>query len=140
MKRSILLAGIAATALSLSPVAFAQSNPAVTNPTSPTTANPKSDLNTQCTQPAPGEAHVNMANCPKTTTAPTPTKTLPQPKSDKKTATPANATQTSPPVLPATNPASACPKPTAPSTTAATPSTPGCDSNSGVHEGGPFGH
>jgi hypothetical protein len=142
VKRSILLAGIAAAALSLSPVAYAQTSPAVTDPTSPTTSNPKSDLsNAQCGQPQPGEAHMNMAKCPKPTTAPTPTKTLPTTKHEKKTATPANATQTTTTPPAATpNPAQACPKPSTPSATAPTPSNPQCDSNSGAHEGGPFGH
>lgn len=137
MKRSILFAGIAATTLSLAPVAYAQTSPTVANPTSPTTANPKSDLNNaQCTQPQPGEAHTNMANCSKPATAPTPTKTLPKTKTDKKTATPASETKTLPP-LPTVP--QACDKSSS-SAAAPTPSNPQCDSNSGIHEGGPFGH
>ena len=139
MKRSILLAGIAAAALSFAPVAYAQTSPTVTNPTSPTTANPKSNLNNaQCAQPQPGETHMNMAQCPKPVTAPTPTKTLPKSKKDKKTATPANETQTTQPALPGANAPQACAKPG--SSPAPTPSNPQCDSNSGIHEGGPFGH
>ncbi|MGN6150099.1 MAG: hypothetical protein ACTHPD_16310 [Rhizomicrobium sp.] len=141
MKRSILLAGIAAAALSLSPVAYAQTSPTVTNPTSSTTSNPKSDLNnTQCAQPQPGETHTNMAQCPKPATAPTPTKTLPKSKTEKNKATPANETQATPPALPVTKAPQACAKPGSPSATAPTPSNPQCDSNSGAHEGGPFGH
>jgi hypothetical protein len=143
VKRSILLAGIAAAALSFSPVAYAQTSPTVTNPTSPATSNPKSDLNNaQCTTPQPGEAHMNMAKCPKPMTAPIPTKTLPKTKPDRKTATPANATQTTTtPSRPATtNPAQACEKSNAPTSTPTTPSPPQCDSHSGAHEGGPFGH
>jgi hypothetical protein len=139
VKRSILFAGIAATTLSFAPIAYAQTNLAVTNPTSPTTANSRSDLNNaQCTQPHPGETHTNMAQCPKPATAPTPTKTLPKTKTDKKTATPASETKTLPP-LPTTNAPQACTKSSS-SAAAPTPSNPQCDSNSGIHEGGPFGH
>jgi hypothetical protein len=139
VKHAILLAGIAAAALSVSSVAYAQASPSVTNLRSSTTTNPKGDPNNaQCAQPKPGETHVNMANCPKPATVPTPTKTFPKPKKDKKPATPANATQ--PITPPATNPAQACQKPNTPSATTPTPSPPQCDTNSGAHEGGPFGH
>jgi hypothetical protein len=138
VKHAILLAGIAAAALSVSPVAYAQTSPSAANPRSPTTANPKSDPNNaQCAQPKPGETHVTMAKCPKPMA--TPTKTLPKSKMDKKTATPANATQTMTPP-PAANAPQACTKPGSPTATASTPSNPQCDSNSGIHEGGPFGH
>ncbi|MBS0278862.1 MAG: hypothetical protein JSR81_14665 [Proteobacteria bacterium] len=138
MKRSILLAGFAATALSLSPAAMAQGTATTTTEKPLTTANPKNTNNTQCAQP--GETHTRSANCPKpATTAPTPTKTLPKSKSDKKTATPANATEPMTPP-PTTNPAQACTKSNSPSVTAPTPSAPQCDTNSGAHEGGPFGH
>lgn len=137
MNRSLLIAGIAA-ALSLSSAAYAQTSPTVAKPGSAVTSNPKSDLNNaQCAQRQPGETHINMANCPKPATAPTPTKTLPKSKPDKNKATPANATH---PMTPPPNPAQACQKSNAPSSAATTPSPPQCDTNSGAHEGGPFGH
>jgi hypothetical protein len=82
---------------------------------------------------------MNMANCPKPATAPTPTKTLPKSKPDKNKATPANATLPMTPP-PTSNPAQACQKSNAPSSAATTPSPLQCDTNSGAHEGGPFGH
>jgi hypothetical protein len=100
---------MAVAALSLSPVAaIAQTSAKMTTTTTEKpsiTTNPKNTDSTQCVQPAPGETHRRSTNCPKPTAAPTPTKTLPKSKTDKKTATPANATQTPPP---ATNAAQPC--------------------------------
>lgn len=131
MKRFMLGAAIAAI---LVMPAFAQTGAATTNPESVVTANPKSNMDTpQCTQPAPGEAHMNTTNCPNVPTA-TPPKTIPKAKTKTAPATTATKPSATPSsVLPTDS--NACPK-----TGSSTPSNPKCDTNSGAHEGGPFGH
>jgi hypothetical protein len=138
MRNTILLACATATALFMVPaIGAAQTTRAATNPESPVTANPKSNANTpQCTQPAPGQTHMSTTNCPNVPKA-TP-KTMPVPKAktkQAKTAAEAKPAITTPPLLPAAP--NACPKT---GTIASTPSNPQCDTNSGAHEGGPFGH
>ncbi len=137
MQNTILLACAAATALLMAPaICAAQTAPSVTNPESSVTTNPKSKPGpTQCAQPAPGETHMSTTNC---TVAPTATpKTMPKPKAKTKpaTTTESKPTATPPPVLPSAS--NACPKT---GTTATTPTDPRCDTKSGAHEGGPFGH
>lgn len=138
MRNRILLAYAAAMALLVTPaIGAVRTMPSATNPESPVTANPKNSSNTpQCTQPAPGQTHMSTANCPSAPTASP--KTMPTPKA--KTKTDKTATETKPavaipPVMPAAP--NACPKT---GTIASTPSNPQCDTNSGAHEGGPFGH
>lgn len=170
MRTSILLAGIAAIALSGAPL-MAQTTPGVTSPSAPATVNPKNNNDTQsCTQPAPGEAHL-PANCAQSTSAtqtPEPNAITPpanstntsatQSTTNTQSATPAS-TQTNEPsrnnrAQPAsmekTQPAIPAAEPTPkanpaacggkPGTVPSTPSPPGCDTNSGTNEGGPFGH
>jgi hypothetical protein len=135
LKHPILLASVAAGALLIAPLAvMAQTSPAATNPTSPAMTNPKNADNPQCTQPAPGETHVDRANCSKTAT-PAPTKTLPKPKAKTASVPASTAPETTPP----TPSAETCPKPSSSATTP-TPSNPQCNTHSGAHEGGPYGH
>lgn len=138
MRNTILLACASAMALFMAPaIGTAQTAPSATNPESSVTTNPKSNSDTtQCGQLSPGETHMSAANCstPSAATIATP-KTMPKPKAKAKPATENTATTTLPPVLP-TAP-NACLKT---GTIATTPSNPQCDTKSGVHEGGPFGH